>query len=372
MTILIVLGGFFPGKRFGGPPVSVDNFCSLLASEAECYIVTHNHDMDNQLPYDGIKEGWNDRGNAKVLYLSDKDYCASSFDTVIKEIQPDYIYLQSLFQTCVLPCLWLAKKNKTKVILATRGELCKGAFRKKYKKIPYILLLRLFGLLKGVDFQSTSDEETIAINRLLGAESNRIHLLTNIPSIPNSLPKRNKKQNGVGRFVFISRILWKKNLLNAISYFNGINGEVIFDIYGPKEDLEYWDDCVAAINKLPSNVRVSYKGILGHDDIHKTFGTYDAFLFPTLSENYGHVIAESLVTGCIPIISDQTPWTDINTANAGWAISLNDANKYREAIQEVVNMDEAVILEKRDNIARYIRTKLRMEDIKKEYLAVFK
>ena len=28
-------------------------------------------------------------------------------------------------------------------------------------------------------------------------------------------------------------------------------------------------------------------------------------------KNYGHVIFEALAGGCIPIISDQTPWNDI-------------------------------------------------------------
>lgn len=35
MKILIVMGGFFPGQKYGGPPVSVDIFCSLLKDEVE-------------------------------------------------------------------------------------------------------------------------------------------------------------------------------------------------------------------------------------------------------------------------------------------------------------------------------------------------
>jgi len=45
MKVLIIMGGFFPGQKFGGPPVSVDNFCSLLKDECDCFIVTSNHDM---------------------------------------------------------------------------------------------------------------------------------------------------------------------------------------------------------------------------------------------------------------------------------------------------------------------------------------
>lgn len=371
MKILIVMSGFFPGKKYGGPPVSTDNFCTLMKDSAECYILTHNHDMGESFPYPNIVEGWNNRGNAKVKYVSDSEYNSRTFENTIQEVQPDYIYLQGLFQECVFPCLKLARKHHLKVVLAPRGELCAGAFKKKYKKIPYIAALRIMGLLDNVVFQSTSDEETEAIGKYLGVSEDRIHLLTNIPSVPYNLPKRIVKEAGVGRFVFISRILWKKNLLKAISFQQSVKGSVSFDIYGPKENESYWKECEEAIKQLPSNIKVNYCGVLNHDEIHKTFCQYDAFLFPTLSENYGHVIAEALVSGCIPIISDQTPWTDINETNAGWALSLSDDNKFVSAIQEVVDMKDVDIQDKRKAIASYLEDKLRLNELKQRYLNVF-
>ena len=56
MKILIAMDGYFPGQKFGGPPVSTDNFCSLMC-EHECYIVTKNHDLDEKTPYPGIVPG---------------------------------------------------------------------------------------------------------------------------------------------------------------------------------------------------------------------------------------------------------------------------------------------------------------------------
>lgn len=371
MKILIIMSGFFPGKKYGGPPVSTDNFCTLMKDSADCYILTHNHDMGESFPYPNIVEGWNNRGNAKVKYVSDREYNSRTFENTIQEVQPDYIYLQGLFQECVFPCLKIAKKHHKKVVLAPRGELCAGAFKKKYKKIPYIAALRMMGLLDNVVFQSTSDEETDAIGKYLGASKDWIHLLTNIPSIPQNLPKRNVKIAGDGKFVFISRILWKKNLLNAIKYFRGIKGNATFDIYGPKEDESYWKECEKTISNLPSNVNVNYCGVLSHDEIHKTFCQYDAFLFPTLSENYGHVIAEALITGCIPIISDQTPWTDMNESSAGWALPLSDEDAFKNAIQKVVDMDDEVIKVKRQAIKAYLKDKLQLDKLKAEYLQVF-
>ena len=77
------------------------------------------------------------RDNCYVKYVSDESYKKSEFEKVILEIKPDVLYLQGLFQRCVLPCLELAKQYSLKVVLAPRGELCAGAFKKKYKKIPY-------------------------------------------------------------------------------------------------------------------------------------------------------------------------------------------------------------------------------------------
>ena len=65
---------------------------------------------------------------------------------------------------------------------------------------------------------------------------------------------------------------------------------------------------------------------------------YDAFVFPTWSENFGHVISEALFSGCPAIISDQTPWLGLEQAGVGWNIPLNDSIKYRKAIQKIVDL----------------------------------
>lgn len=372
MKVLIVMGGFFPGQKFGGPPVSVDNFCSLLKNECDCFIVTSNHDMDNNNVYPNIHSGWNNRGNCKVLYLSDKEYRYKKFEAVIKEISPDIIYLQGLFQYCVIPCLRLAKKYNISVMLAPRGELCSGAFKKKYKKIPYIVFLRTFNLLKNVHFQSTSNEESVAIKKYLKAENDKIHFLTNIPSIPNKQYIHEDKRSGEGKFVFISRIHPKKNLISAIEYLKNVDGDVKFDIYGPIEDKEYWNNCEKKIAELPKNVSVKYCGVLNHDKIHETFSKYNAFLFPTYSENYGHVIAESLFVGTTVIISDNTPWTDINDKNVGWAISLENKDKFTEAIQCIIDQSSDDYKKQIHLVKKYIEMKSNLIEVKKNYKDAFK
>lgn len=365
------MGGFFPGKKYGGPPVSVDNFCTLM-DMAECYIVTKNHDMGEGESYKNIKNGWNDRDNSRVLYLDESQYNIRNFENVIIDIQPDILYLQGLFQQCVLPCLKLAKKYNLKVLLAPRGELCEGALKKKYKKIPYIYMLRILGLLKGLHYQSTSDEESESIKKYLKGSKATIHFLSNVPSIPKRSYDRTAKVKGDAKFIFLSRIVEKKNLHYAIECFNKIKGRVQFDIYGPIEDEKYWAECEKAINQLPDNIIVKYKGLLSHDEVHETFSKYHAFIFPTFSENYGHVIAEALVSGCPVIISDQSPWKDIGEYGCGGSFPLNNQDYFVDMIQKIVLADENDMKLYYQNIRQYVELKMNYKCLKKHYYEEFR
>ncbi len=366
MKILIITEGFFPGNKYGGPPVSIDNFCSLM-EEHDCYIVTHDHDLGEKARYDHVVSGWNNRGNCKVLYLSDGEYRADVFERVVQEIRPDVLYLQSLFQRCVFPCLKLAKKYRIKTLLAPRGELCEGAFRKKYKKLPYIAVLRMLTLLKSVYYQSTSEEETQAIQRYLGSGMSRIFLLSNIPSIPKAGLVHPHKKAGEARLVFLSRIHPKKNLIYAIKLLRTVKGKVVFHIYGSIEDQSYWDLCLNEIKTLPNNVTVQYCGIVSHDEVHSVFSQYDAFIFPTCSENYGHVIIEALLSGCPVILSDRTPWNDLEMNGAGYVCALDDVVAFEYAIQEVINRADT---EYRGKAITYADKCLDLDAIRGEYSRV--
>ena len=218
MKILIVAGGFLPAKKYGGPVVSIDNLCSLLKDEAEMYVIADDHDNGESKRLEGIKEGWNQRSNCSVYYLKPQEVQKDTLMKIYDDISPDLIYINSFFDySLTVPFLKIAKQRNCKVLLAPRGQLCAGAFKKKFKKIPYIVALQVLELLKNVHYQSTSDEETAAIQKWLGAHEDQVHFLTNIPSIPDegSFQKTEKKP-GSARLIYISRIVEKKNLLYAI------------------------------------------------------------------------------------------------------------------------------------------------------------
>jgi glycosyltransferase involved in cell wall biosynthesis len=118
----------------------------------------------------------------------------------------------------------------------------------------------------------------------------------------------------------------------------GLKGDVVFDIYGPLEDGDYWKKCQAIAGSLPRSVQVNYRGTIGHDEVAGVYSRYDLFLFPTHGENFGHVIIEALVAGCPILISDQTPWRGLQNLGVGWDLPLDRPERFTAVLQQCVDM----------------------------------
>ena len=128
MTIVVIISGYFPGQKYGGPPVSIDNFCELL-KEHQHYIITRNHDLNEVEAYN-VPNGWiKRRSNQNVLYLSDREYHTCRFKTIIQELSPDLLYLQGLYEQCDLDFLYLAKKYNLDAIHDTVHEMARDEAR---------------------------------------------------------------------------------------------------------------------------------------------------------------------------------------------------------------------------------------------------
>lgn len=370
MKVLIPTGGFFPFQNYGGPAVSILNICSLLGNEIQFVLLCPNHEMNSSETKMELVNGWNEKYNCFTYYLSEAEMNYSNFNSIVNREKPDWVYLNSLFDAKnTISFLKIAKERNIKVLLAPRGQLNAGAFKKKYKKIPYIWYLKYCVGFGNVLFQSTCKEETVAIKRYLCSDVDKIRFLTNVPSIPNR-PFERSKETGKINIVFFGRIHPKKNLLFALEVVNCItSGYIAFDIYGPIEDEDYWHKCNQAIERLPNNVTVEYKGIIIHEKIFEVVSKYDLFFFPTLSENYGHVIAESLGAGVPVLISDQTPWSDVNEYGAGGAFPLSNKEPFVEFVKKYM-MESGKQLYS-DNSVALFRKHSNVDELKILYKQVF-
>jgi glycosyltransferase involved in cell wall biosynthesis len=129
-----------------------------------------------------------------------------------------------------------------------------------------------------------------------------------------------------------------KNLAGALRLLGALRGRVTFDIYGPLEDPAYWQECQDLISPLPPNINVKYCGTVPYPNVRNVLSGYDLFLLPTLGENFGHAISDALVAGCPVLISDQTPWRDLERLNVGWDLPLDQPAVLQEALQRCIDM----------------------------------
>lgn len=362
--ILILAEGYFPAQNYGGPPVSILNFCNLLKDKYNFYIVTRDNDINENERLEGITEGWNNRKEAQVMYLNGKKKFKKNIENIIKEIKPDLIYVNSFFDYNLISAVF-SRKNNIPVLIAPRGQLLEGArSNKPIRKKVYIELFKLKSLFhEHIYFQSTSDEEESILKKIF--VSKNIISFTNVPSISKISKMRNKQEESLN-LVFLSRIVPKKNLDYAIEILKTLDENVSLDIFGPIEDEHYWEFCQKKISELPANLKVSYKGRLNHEDIDTVFRRYDAFLFPTKSENYGHVISESLTNGCPVIISDRTPWNDIENGKEGYVCSLEHIEEFRKAIKVLYKLSTKEYQEMQKNIKIFIDSRVDFSHLRED------
>jgi len=358
--ILIFVPYYLPGHKAGGPIRSISNLVYYLKDEFDFYIITQDRDLGDLKPYKNIKvNSWNEVKGAKVFYLSPEKKL-NNIKQAINSIDYDLIYLNSFFSFYYTIYPLMLKKMKMiedrKFIIAPRGEFSKGAIKiKNRKKKLYIKLAKLFKFYEDVIWQASSEYEINDIQREFKNNIDTYEAI-NLPSPPklNNFIKSNKKSGEI-KIVFLSRISAKKNLHGALKILKKLKGDIIFNIYGPISNSKYWNKCKKIISELPENINVQYKGSIEHERVQSEMSKYDLFLFPTFGENYGHVIIESLMSGCPVLISNSTPWKSLEENNAGWNISLDNENKFIEKIQQCINMNNNKINKFKRNTFQYGR-----------------
>lgn len=339
--ILVVIDHYLPGRLSGGPVTTLSNMLSYLSNNKKFLVVTQNFDIDGSIYKDIETNKIYEMGGYDVVYLHYNSYKSKNIFSLFVRSNAQKIYLNSFFAPSsikILFCVYF-KRLSHYIILAPRGEFSSNALRiKRIKKFVYLTIFKIFNIKSRISaFHASSEIEKNHIKSAIGDANikvapdmtDRIDLTENLCN----------EDNVSHKFVFISRIARMKNLKFALKIYSQVPFPVELDIYGPIEDNEYWKECVEIIKNSDHHLKVNYKGSVNHDEIALTFSKYKAFLFPTLGENYGHVIFESLSAGCPVIISDNTPWSDIEDSAVGWIIPLEDVACYIDKVSDIVNMD---------------------------------
>jgi glycosyltransferase involved in cell wall biosynthesis len=344
--ILIFIDWFYPAFKAGGPIKSVYNLVENLKSEFDFFVVTGDRDIDGTLinvpmwKYNNVAievsaplelNQWIEKDGYKVIYLSQKRQKSSVYEKIAMEIQPDWAYFNSLFsKNFTLKPYRALKKLGLKQMIAPRGMLGEGALSiKPLKKKVFLAGAKKLLFDKDTYWHATSQQEASEIRNQIGASDEQIRIASNLAS---PLAEDFNPSTGSGRrmirledskmkLFFLSRISKKKNLLFILKILNDLPEleNLTLDIYGPIENDGHWEQCKPLVE---NDDRINYQGEIHPQAIPEMISNYHFLVLPTLHENYGHVIAETLSQGRPVLISDQSPWRDLEAKNIGHDLPL--------------------------------------------------
>jgi len=347
--ILILCDHYLPSVKGGGGTWSVVNLVARFTDRFDFYVITRNHpSRTDRKPFDSVKANeWNSVGSAKVYYLAPTQLNAKTIASLVAQVSPDGVFLNSVFSKPSVNFLIARRLNlfgRVPVLLAPCGELTKGALgQKRLKKMVFLKLSKLVGLHQSIVWKATSSTEESQIRTIFGRSSSVVIAPDLPPSeiLPEfSVSEKPAKLAGALKLIYYSRIDRMKNLKFLLQVLSSIQHvHIELTIAGQVDDPGYWKECMTAVNALPDSISISIKGGVTYNEGLELLKSSHVFALPTLGENFGYVIVEAMAAGCPIIISERTIWDAVQATGAGWAINLSDPHEWASVLTRCADLD---------------------------------
>ena len=346
--LLIFSDWYYPGYKAGGPIKSVTNLSQALMKSYEVFVFTSDTDLNENLAYTNVElNTWVKpftNSNVQVFYCSSKNLNSKFIKFIIGQVSPDYVYLNHMWSLWyVLQPLFICfyKFKKIKIVLCPRGALFESAmhYLNTYpKKILLLLVLKALRIHKKIIFHATSKLEKDTIIKYFGEVN--IKIAHNLPDLHQPELCTIPKFNGILNLIFIARIVQIKNLKLLLDDLLKMKSAINLTIAGPIGDQYYWKSCVSIIDQMPKNIKISYIGEIAPNQIIPLLNCNHLYCLPTEGENFGHSIFESFIAGRPVLISNQTPWLDLDKSNAGWDVNIKIKNPLISFLEKAVKWQQ--------------------------------
>lgn len=355
--IIVFTEYYYPGYKAGGPIQSVFNFARALSSQFEIYIICRDRDSGDVSSYKDINvNSWNDVRDHKVFYASPENCNKNYIVTLINQINPRLIYLNSFFSrfSSIVFQATVFKQLNYSILLAPRGEFNPAALKiKRLKKALYLYLIKFLLVRLKIHWHATSFEELNCIKRIISSEAE----VTLIPSLGNAQQPEfrvvEKKPSEI-RIITVARIHKIKNLEFFLEILKekASDAKVTWDIYGFITDKAYLTELLKK-SKGIQNLCLNIKGSVTNTELLEKMTEYHLFVLPTLGENFGHAIYDALIAGIPVLISDRTPWVNLDKNGVGADIPLDNKKLWNLHLNTYIEMGFETFADKRATVYQF-------------------
>lgn len=296
---------------------SLFNLARVLHEHCEVYSLSLNKDIDGTWPTTSPLEldKWLLGPNQEHIY-----YTTSISWRLVRQllmsVKPDVVFVNGLFNIEItLPAMYFSKRMGIKLIISPRGMLqAWGLKRGALRKIVFLKLLK-FLLKPNENWHATDIQESDDIRKHFGSQQ-KISIAANIPRTLGTREQIEFKDgHGKINLVFLSLINPNKNLHLILEAILPRLNDFTLQIYGPVIDAEYWTQCQSIIGDSKA---IQYQGPVPPWDVPATLRQFHFFILPTQGENFGHAIFDALSSGVPVIVSKKTPWSNLDTSQAGF------------------------------------------------------
>jgi len=377
LRILHITPSYIPAYRYGGPIYSVHALCrSLAAAGHDVHVLTTSVDgsCDSIVPYDrpveldGVRVHYcRSRWMRRLYWSTDlKARCAAMVAGF------DAVHLHSVFLFPTWAGARAADRAGIPYVLSPRGMLVRDLITQRSSAIKnmWIRLIERRNLAQAARIHLTSREEYRSLADLGLALAPTIVIPNGVdaplpsPSDDVSADVRAMILEGFDILSF-GRINWKKGLDWLIKSVVEMPDATAL-IAGHDEDgLAVQLKALAEECGVRDRVRFLPRQITGADK-EALFGAARLFVLPSLSENFGNVVAEAMIRGLPVVVTAGVGAAEIVRASGGGVIAPSTPQAFAAAVADLLESNERLAAMGRAGAA-YARERLSWDTIASQF-----
>lgn len=349
-------------RMAGGISTYMQVLAKPLGTMAEVHIMTHA--SENPLPMENCKV------HDIPRYRPFSGVWKKAVVDLLDSVRPDIVHVNCCWTPDCAMIQRLAQKRGYKVVLTPHGMLEPWIIKRHYwtRKVPALWLYQKAAVQRADCVQATAESERDNLLKL-GYNSNIKVVRLGIDAESIEMKRSWKKSRQI---LFLSRVHVKKGINFLVEAADVLRNELQgYKILVTGEgDADYVEAMMKMICDHGLQDIVQLIGGVYGDEKWRLFQTSDFFVLPTHSENFGLAIAESLASGTPVITTVGTPWSDLNSSEAGAWIEIG-TEPLVETLRRFLSLTEDELETMGHNGRKLIETKYSAHVMAEQMMEVY-